>query len=385
MSGNRDSGFGNRDRLKITVGLHAPPKPPLYAMRAMMSVARVLRLDSFTVWDHFQDLFPEALWDTDFTWLARDSDTPHQLYDYQTLLGYLAAHAGRLRLGVTVTEPVRRHPVLLAQAMLTLAHVSKKAPILGIGSGEAENIVPYGLPFEQPVGRLEEALQILRLCFDGQGPIDFAGKHFNLEHAFMDLQAPKRRTPRIWVAAHGPRMLRLTGQYGDGWYPTAISSPEEYSAGLTAIRDAAVKAGRDPRRIVPAFQPQVVVAPSMEEGRKLLDSKPIRLIAILAPATIWTRFGETHPFGSGYRGYVDYIPSNYSRQELEDALAAVPLDLLAEALIWGTPERVTDRLRDYGEAGLRYAVLELASAAVSPKAAGYSLVALRRIANALRG
>jgi len=368
----------------ITVGLHAPPKPPLYAMRAMVYVARVLRLDSFTVWDHFQDLFPESLWNTDFTWLARDSDTPHEMYDYQTLLGYLAAHAGRLRLGVTVTEPVRRHPVLLAQAMLTLAHLSKKAPILGIGSGEAENIVPYGLPFDQPVGRLEEALQILRLCFDSQGPIHFEGQHFQLDHAFMDLRAPKRRTPRVWVAAHGPRMLRLTGQYGDGWYPTAIATPEEYAAGLTTIRAAALTTGRDPERIVPAFQPQVVVAPSIEEGRRLLDSKPIRLIAILAPASIWTQFGETHPFGDDFRGYVDYIPANYSRQELEDALAAVPLDLLAEALIWGTPERVTDRLRDFGQAGMRYTVIELASAAVSPKAAGYSLVALRRIAGALR-
>ena len=115
-----------------------------------------------------------------------------------------------MRLGVTVTEPVRRHPVLLAQALLTLAHVNRKAPILGIGSGEAENIVPYGLPFDQPVGRLEEALQILRLCFDSQGPLNFQGKHFNLDHAYMDLRAPKRRKPRIWVAAHGPRMLRLT-------------------------------------------------------------------------------------------------------------------------------------------------------------------------------
>ncbi len=167
-------------------------------------------------------------------------------------------------------------------------------------------------------------------------------------------------------------MLRLTGQYGDGWYPTAIATPEEYAAGLAEVREAAIKAGRDPNRIVPAFQPQIVVAPSMEEGRKLLDSKPIRLIAILAPATIWQQFGKTHPFGADYRGYVDYIPSNYSRQELEDALAAVPLDLLSEAMIWGTPERVTDRLRDFGEAGLRYTVLELASAAVSPKAAGYS-------------
>jgi phthiodiolone/phenolphthiodiolone dimycocerosates ketoreductase len=370
--------------VKITVGLHAPPKPPVYTLRAMVYAARVLRLDSFTIWDHFQDLFPEAIWGTDFSWLARDSESPHEMFDYQTILGYLAAHAGRLRLGVTVTEPVRRHPVLLAQAMLTLAHVSKKAPILGIGSGEAENIVPYGLPFDQPVGRLEEALQILRLCFDGQGPMDFTGKHFRLDHAFMDLRIPKGRKPRIWVAAHGPRMLRLAGQYGDGWYPTAIATPDVYGAGLTAVRDAAAKAGRDPERVLPAFQPHIVVAPSMEEARKLFDSKPMRMIAILSPAAIWRQFGQQHPFGEEFRGMTDFIPSNYTAQELNDALAAVPIEVAMEAMIWGTPERVSDRLRDFGEAGLRYAVIEVVSAAVSPKAAAYSLVALRKIANSLR-
>ncbi|HEX5165427.1 MAG TPA: LLM class flavin-dependent oxidoreductase, partial [Thermomicrobiales bacterium] len=378
-----DAGRGARDAT-IIVGLHAPPKPPLYAMRAMVYAARALRLDSFTVWDHFQDLFPEALWGTDFTWLARDSDSPHEMFDYQTLLGYLAAHAGRLRLGVTVTEPVRRHPVLLAQAMLTLAHVSKKAPILGIGSGEAENIVPYGLPFDQPVGRLEEALQILRLCFDSHGPLDFQGTHFNLDHAFMDLPAPKRRKPAIWVAAHGPRMLRLAGQYGDGWYPTALATPADYAAGLEKVHAAAVNAGRDPARILPAFQAHVVVAPSMDEARRLFDSKPMRMIAILAPAAIWRQFGQQHPFGDDFRGMTDFIPSRYSAQELNDALAAVPIEVAQEAMIWGTPERVTERLRDFGAAGLRYVVIEVVSAAVSPKAAGYSLVALRKIAGALR-
>jgi phthiodiolone/phenolphthiodiolone dimycocerosates ketoreductase len=274
--------------------------------------------------------------------------------------------------------------VLIAQAMLTLAHVTTKAPILGIGSGEAENIVPYGLPFDTPAGRLEEALQILRLCFDTQGPINFTGQHFNLDHAFMDLHAPKRRTPKIWVAAHGPRMLRLAGQYGDGWYPTALATPEDYATGLEKVRAAASQAGRDPERILPAFQAHVVVAPSMDEARRLFDSKPMRMIAILAPAAIWRQFGQTHPFGDDFRGMTDFIPSRYSAQELNDALASVPINVAEEAMIWGTPERVADRLRDFGEAGLRYVVIEVVSAAVSPKAAGYSLVALRKIAGALR-
>lgn len=68
--------------------------------------------------------------------------------------------------------------MLIAQAALTLAHLTKRAPILGIGTGERMNIEPYGLPGTHAVDRIEEALQIIRRCLTSQGPIDFAGKLF---------------------------------------------------------------------------------------------------------------------------------------------------------------------------------------------------------------
>lgn len=63
-----------------------------------------------------------------------------------------------MRLGIGVTEPIRRHPMILAQAALTLAHMSQRPPILGLGSGERLGAEPCGLDFSRNVGRLEEAL-----------------------------------------------------------------------------------------------------------------------------------------------------------------------------------------------------------------------------------
>ena len=186
---------------RIATGVLAPISLPMSVIRMQAAMARVYRLDSLFVYDHFQEVFPSALWDRDFTWFARRVPSPHALFEYQTLLGSLAARAGRMQLGVSVTEPIRRHPVLIAQAALTLAHLTKRALILGIGSGERMNIEPYGLPGTHPVDRLEEALQIIRRCFTSHGPIDFAGKHFRLEGAVMDLQPPPGRTPEIWIAA----------------------------------------------------------------------------------------------------------------------------------------------------------------------------------------
>lgn len=97
-------------------------------VRAVAAYARLIGLESLITIDHFQNIFPTAVWDEEFSWLAARRATPHERFDYQALLGYLAARAGRVRLSVAVTEPIRRHPVLIAQTMLTLAHMTRADP-----------------------------------------------------------------------------------------------------------------------------------------------------------------------------------------------------------------------------------------------------------------
>jgi phthiodiolone/phenolphthiodiolone dimycocerosates ketoreductase len=369
----------------MAVGLEATGNPPLGIARATLLFARLIRLESVLVRDHFQGLLPTSIWNREFSWAAALVPSPHESFDFQVLLGYLAASAGKIRLGVGVTEPIRRHPVLIAQSMLTLAHAVKRPPILGIGAGERENIEPYGLDFSSPVGRLEEALQVIRLCFSSQGTIDFRGKYFRLDRATMALQPPRGRMPEIWIAGHGARMLRLTGQYADGWYPTVVASPEEYAAKLAVIRSAAREAGRNPDAIVPALHQYILVAPSEREARAMLDTKAARFAALMySSADQWRQLGKEHPFGEDFRGYVDFLPETYDRNTIEAALAALPPELLGHGLVWGTPEQVVSKLRAFGDAGLRHVVLDLASALASRRAALYGLWAIRNIAGMLQ-
>ena len=367
----------------IAVGFSAGPQPPLATVLYHLRFARLLRLDSFFIWDHLQNIIPTTLWERRFSWVVGRGATPHACFEFQTMLGYLAKHAGGIRLGVGVTEPIRRHPVIIAQAMVTLAHLTRRAPILGIGAGERENVEPYGLDFTHTVSRLEEALQIIRLCFAARGPLDFAGTYYQLDHAMFDLRAPNGRTPEIWIGGIGPRMLRLTGQYGDGWYPVGFFPPAEYATKLAAIHTAARAAGRDPASITPSLQPYILVAPTEREARAMLDTRAIRYMGLLVPAEYWRQAGLTHPFGDDFRGYIDFLPERYSRAELEDAIAAVPPALGDVGVIRGTPEQVVQRLREYGDAGMRHVVPQLLSAIVSRRAALYSLYALRLIARQL--
>ncbi len=356
-------------------------------MRRIGLILRTARLSGFDVaWtvDHFQGFFPRAIWDKEFTFLAEPAASPHAYYDYQTLLGYLARKAGRLQLAVGVTEPIRRHPVLLAQAAMTLAHMTKRPPILGIGSGEAENVVPYGMDFSRPVSQLEEALEIIRRCFTSTGPIDFAGRYYRLTSAVMDLVPPPERTPLLWVAAHKPRMLDLTGRYGDGWYPALPYTPQSYADSLEVIRASARTAGRDPAAIVPGWQSVIVLGRNHAAARELLGSRPTRFTALLAPADVWREHGVEHPLGADFRGMIDFVPQRYSRGELEAAMARVSLDMLAETMLWGTLDLVHVKLRDFIDAGLRHLVVQPVSALVSKRDAVFSLRAMLTLQRRLK-
>lgn len=365
---------------KIAVGLQIGTQPPLRTTELFALFARLMRLDSIMAIDHFQNIFPTAIWNREFSWIAAQRPSPHEHFDYQVFLGHFASRVGRVRLGVGLTDAIRRHPVVIAQAMLTLAHMTKRAPILGIGAGERMNIDPYGFDFSHSTSRLEEALQIIRMCFYAHGPINFAGAYYRLDGARLDLKAPAGRTPEIWVGAHGPRMLRLTGLYGDGWYPTVITSPAEYASKLETIHAAAREAGRDPEVITPALHRFAVIGSTEQETEAMLETKAVRAFGLVAPAELWHSIGREHPLGAQFRGYVDFVPERYDRKTLEAAIAAVPPELIRESpLLWGTPEQVTRKIREFGDAGLRHVVIAPVSALVSRRAAFYSLRALYEI------
>jgi phthiodiolone/phenolphthiodiolone dimycocerosates ketoreductase len=127
---------------------------------------------------------------------------------------------GRVRLGVSVTDTGRRNPAVTAQAAATLHLLTRGRAILGIGTGEREGNEPYGADWSKPVARFEEALATIRALWDSRGElVNRESPFFPLRNAVFDLPPYRGKWPEIWIAAHGPRMLRATGRYADAWFP----------------------------------------------------------------------------------------------------------------------------------------------------------------------
>lgn len=369
--------------MSVQVGLVWDAVGRIEGGRGLLGVARQAGLDTFLVFDHLMNVFPRQAWDTDFSYLAADLPTPDRCLDFATVLGNFAPQAGPVRLAIGVTDPHRRHPAVLAQTALTLAQLTEQAPVLGIGAGALENLVPYGVPHDHQVDRVEEALQVLRLLFSGEGPHDFRGRHFTLDRA-LTLPAPEGRTPRLWLGANRHRMLTLAGRYADGWLPSELMAPDEYARRLAVVRSAAAEAGRDGDAVTAAGGVPIVVAETDAAAQDLLRATPIRFLALHAGARAWRRHGAVHPFGEHYRGLVELLPHHLTRPEVERALAAVPDEVVADQVLVGSRETVLKRIGELVDAGMRHPMLIPASALASPEAAGYTLESVGWLAARLR-
>jgi phthiodiolone/phenolphthiodiolone dimycocerosates ketoreductase len=308
-----------------------------------------------SIWlpDHMVSFWPDAIWTPEFTDLATTSASPHRHLDGLAVAAAVAVLTKNVPIATSVVDTVRRHPSLLAQSALTIDHLARGRFILGLGSGETENTVPYGFDFSKPVGRFEEALQVIRLLWESHGPIDFSGQFYKLRHARLDTEPYEGRFPRIWAGGSGPRMLEIIGRYCDGWWPAGAYSPEDYAEKLQVVRNSAERAGRDPMAITPAFIWTCLIAQDDAELAKILEAPLVKAYVLQIPARIMREHGFEHPLGDDWRGYQDINPEVLPRERILAMLKKVNVEAILAVVPHGTPQQIARTLKGYTDAGLR--------------------------------
>lgn len=307
-----------------------------------------------SVWlpDHMVSFWPDSIWSPEFTDLATVSPSPHRHVDGLAVASAAAVLTKHVTLATSVVDTVRRHPSLLAQTALTIDHLSGGRFVLGLGSGETENTVPYGFDFSRPVSRFEESLKVIRLLWESEGPVDFDGQFYQLEHARLDTEPYQGRFPRIWIGASGPRMLNITGRYADGWWPAGAWSPEEYAQKLGVIRDSAEQAGRDPMAIVPAFIMTCLIGDDSELA-DILQAPLVKAWILQISAAALRDFGFDHPMGDNWGGYQDINPVVLTRERILAMLDKVDPESILAVIPHGSPKQVARQIKGFVDAGLR--------------------------------
>jgi phthiodiolone/phenolphthiodiolone dimycocerosates ketoreductase len=367
---------------RLAVGIETNCVAPLGLERASLRLFTLMGVDSFFLPDHYLSFVPRPVWGPAITPAAKVIPTPDAFFDPFVMMGMMAARYRRVRIGTGVTEPFRRHPATLAQAFVTLDHMTGGRAVLGIGNGEKENTVPYGIPFTKRVGRLEEALRIIRVLWESRGePVDFDGRFWTLRRALFATPLYRDRSPVVWVAAHAPRMLALTGRYGDGWYPTHKLTPEEYRTGLGRIHAAAAEAGRRLDDFEPAMQIQLVLGTDRRAAlERLVKVRTVGAMSMCLPGHVWERHGIRHPLGQDFEGFPMFVPEELTSEQIDAACRAVTPELMGDGVTAGNIDEVVGDVRRLVEAGLRHLILWN----VGPLASGASAADMLRLAVLVR-
>ena len=365
----------------VKVGIGGPMGPPAKMLSSRPLAAEQAGYASMWWGDHWMGWVPRSIWTPDISLVAQPGTNPDVLFDPVACMAVAGAATSEISIGVT-TEAVRRHPMALAQQFQTLQHITGGRAILGLGGGEGENILPYGLTFERPVGRMEEAIRVIRLLWETDGPVAFAGDHFQFDDAVLGTPAPDGKDPEIWVCGVGPRMCRVAGELCDGWLPAMVTS-DEY--GEKVGRIAKARAGSE-RRDAPftyglfAF---AVIAESLERAESLLTHPFVKGMCLTMPTAAYERVGVAHPLGDSVNGMLEYIPGRTGRSEALAMIEAIPDELVREHVLHGTPDDVRRQLEPYAAGGMEHVVLLNVTPLAAPTLARESFALMNDMARGL--
>jgi phthiodiolone/phenolphthiodiolone dimycocerosates ketoreductase len=195
--------------------------------------AEKLGYDAVWVPDHLVDIRP-----------------PAAIMDAWTALSYIGSHTKKIMLASGVTDTQRIHPAKTANIVATLDNITGGRAILGIGAGEVMNTKPYGIPWESSdvrIRRVREAIQVARLLWASsyEKPVSFRGECYRLVSAHLDLLPLQKPAPPVYVGAYySTKMMEVTGELADGWYPAFYYTVKAFRERLAIISQAAGRAGR---------------------------------------------------------------------------------------------------------------------------------------------
>lgn len=313
--------------------------------RVALSAAEQVGVDDVWVLDHMMGLTHPGVWPL-FPASVAFPD-PDALLDPFCVAAALGPTTS-LPLGTCVTDATRRRGGDLARAALTLHDTCRGGFVLGLGSGEAESVLPFGYDYETPVGNVEKALREIRSMLD----------HGRMPEGVGRTGLPRdgaKGIPQVWVGAQHPRMLRLTGTYADGWLPLP-SSVDRYRQQFKIIKDAAAKAGRPTP--VASLVPAIILGDSRDRVIQNLERLPVaRLIAYYLPVENWRAYGLEHPGGPDCRGQADIIPHTIEAERLIEIAETIPVELVEELVWLGNAEEIAERITPYAEAGATHLML----------------------------
>jgi F420-dependent oxidoreductase-like protein len=275
--------------------------------------------------------------------------------DAATVLAWLATNTRHAKIASGIFQMPARTPAMTAMTAATLDNISDGRMVLGLGMSGPQVVEGWhGQPFDHQLQRTREYVGILRkalaretLTYDGEfyalprpgGP----GKPLK-----MIIEPVQERIP-IYLAAIGPKNTALAAEIADGWLPT-IFAPDHMEAFRPSLEEGAARAGRSADDI--DIVPMVSLAIDDDVGKARDLMRPFLALYVGGMGSRDKNFYNKLVTRYGYGDAAKKVQDLYLDRKYDEAMAALPEDLIDKVALCGPREAIADRLDVYREAGV---------------------------------
>ena len=168
---------------------------------------------------------------------------PLQMVQTVPLMARLAGDGEGMTFGSCITLLGMMNPVMVAEEAASLDWITGGNFVLGVGIGyRKEEFEALNVPFEDRVGRFEEAIPLIRRLWS-QDLVNHKGAHFTVDNLGASIQPVRGGSLPIWIGAQVPRAVRRAARMGDIWVPSPTPDYDVLENYFQIYREARSDAG----------------------------------------------------------------------------------------------------------------------------------------------
>lgn len=251
-------------------------------------------------------------------------DHQHSGRDVYLTLALAAERTTRLNLYPATSNPVTRHPMVLASLAHTLEEIAPERVRLTIGPGFL-SVGNIGRP-RASVETMRHAVLTIRRLLQGE-TVTFNGTDTRLRNV------SERPTP-VYMTAAGPRMVELAGEVADGALLLVGLHPAAIAAARRRLDAGAARAGRN----LSGFSTVFITPFALNEDGQDARHWPQRWLRPGLPFLSYPSRSNLHWLREAG---VD-LPDEVRPEQIPNELSAQICDAFG---LFGSPEECLDRLR----------------------------------------
>jgi F420-dependent oxidoreductase-like protein len=286
-------------------------------------------------------------------------------FDAPSFMGYLAAKTERVEIGAAILPIYSRTPTLLAMTAAGIDALSGGRAILGLGASGPQVIEGFhGVPYDRPLGRTREIIEICRDVWAREAPLTHDGTSYHiplppgegtgLGKPLKIINHPVRPRIPIWVAALGEKNVALTAEVADGWLPIFFVPDKVKEVFGPSLSEGAARRDHSLGPLQIAAGGLFAIGEESEVAPLRELSRPMLALYIGGMGAKGQNFYNALACRYGYEAEAAEIQDLYLSGKKKEAAALVPAELLEATSLCGPESYIKERAAALAEAGVSH-------------------------------